>query len=148
MGLLQDGETDGDIVGSFEVFSILVPQIFFLYIEEKFGIECSEVAGDKGVLSIVVVCDDSLGEGPRVSSCSCHRCQKVGVHEVQSFLLKVGIEQFEHLSSDEFVIAVDDHEDVIGFAVVVGGEAQVVHGSHLLLISDYFVSFLWDFVLG
>ena len=62
-------------------------------------------------------------------------------------LLKDSIIEFEDLSSDELVVSIDDHEDVLGSTVFFGSPAEVRHGSLLLLVAKDDVARGRDFSL-
>jgi len=67
VALLEDGDADGHVVGSFEVLPVLVLQVALFDVSEELGVECAEVTGHEGVVAVVVPLDGPLGEGARVA---------------------------------------------------------------------------------
>lgn len=66
----QNGNTDGYIVGSSQILSLVIFEIFFLNVSEQLSVECSEVAGDEGVASVFVVLHGGGGKWSRVADSS------------------------------------------------------------------------------
>jgi hypothetical protein len=67
--------------------------------------------------------------------------QKIRIHYPYFFLLKNSIKMFENLSSDQFVISVDNNEQFLRFTIFICCHSQIRH-SH----SSFFISYeskLW-----
>lgn len=91
--------------------------------------------GYEGVLPIIVPPDGTLRKRPRKSGHPSFS-QKIGVDKVKSFLLKDGIEEFENLPADKFIIPIYYHENFLGFTVIQSSLTNVSHRLLSLLIDD------------
>lgn len=61
--LLQNGNADGHIIGSLEVLSIIVLEVFLLDVHEELSIKGTKVAGHKWIFSVGVALDDRGWKG-------------------------------------------------------------------------------------
>jgi hypothetical protein len=67
MGLLEDGNANGHIVGSLEILAVLVLQVPLLDIHEKLGVEGPQVTRHEGIAAVSVLLDSLGGEGTGVA---------------------------------------------------------------------------------
>lgn len=54
--------------------------------------------------------------------------------------MELGVEQFEHLPAEQFVVAIDHQKYLFALAELVGSPPQIEHGFHRLLIPHHAVS--------
>ena len=72
---------------------------------------------------------------------------EVRVDEPDIFLAEDAVVELQNLSSDELVISVDHHEDVVGFTKFHGCFFDVEESTSLVEVGLYFVPVLADFTL-
>lgn len=104
------------------------------------------MAGYKGVFSVGVILYDGCRKGTRVAHISTY-AEEVAVHKPRLFLLKNRVEQFKHLSSNDLIISIDNHENLEGLTRLLSCLSQIRHRPHLLLIYYNLVPFQWHFIL-
>ena len=137
--LLEDRHAQCHIVGRTEILSIFVFEVLFADVSEQLCVVGSEVAGDKGVKAIGVLLNDLGGDRFGVACGQTFADDEVGVYEPGLLFLEGGIEHFEHLSADQFVIAVDYHQHLIAIAVLHPRLSDIPHRVRFLLVSHHFI---------
>ena len=96
------------------------------------------MAGNEVVLAVCVVFDDLFGERPGIPNVAVVEYE-VGVDEPGSCFLEERVEQFEHLSAQKLIVAVNDQKDFVGPAVLQRSPAQIEHSLLLLLIAYHLI---------
>lgn len=61
--------------------------------------------------------------------------------------MKDRVEQFQNLSSNDLIISIDNHKDLIRLAKFLSSPSEVRHRPHLLLVDDNLVPLRWHFIL-
>lgn len=59
--LLKDGKANGHIIGSFQVLSIRISEVFLFNVSEELSVKGSKMASDKRILSVAVLLFDAVG---------------------------------------------------------------------------------------
>lgn len=130
---LEYGNTNGNIVGSPKILSIIIFQVFLFDIPEELGVKCSEVGSHKRELSIAIGLYDMIFEWSRETDIA-DKGYKIAVDKPTIMCLKLAIKQFKYLPAHEHIVAVDNHVDLVWLAVGQCGFPEIGHGSALLLI--------------
>ncbi len=89
----------------------------------------------KGAGPIAILLDNDVRVGPRVANAVIDG-QKVRIDNPIVILLKKSIVKLEDLSANQFIISVHDHEDLLGFALLIGRMSQIDHGSLSLFVKN------------
>jgi hypothetical protein len=135
VGHLENGDADCHVVGSLQIGTVIVFEVFFFDIEEELSIEGPQVTGHERISAILVVLYGGGGEGARVAD-RVSDVQEICVDKPGLLLLEDSVEEFEHLPTQHFVVPVSDQEDVLRLAVFLRSHPQVGHRSLLLRVSD------------
>ena len=90
---LKNGYADSYIICRFQILSCVVFKVIFANIDEKLGVEGSQVAGYKRIRSVFIAGYGGLRERSRVSD-SPSDTQEIAVDEPSLVLLEDGIEKF------------------------------------------------------
>jgi hypothetical protein len=135
VGHLENGDADCHVVGSLQIGTVIVFEVFFFDVEEELSIEGPQVTGHERVGAILVVLYGGDGEGARIAY-RVSDAQEVCVDEPGLLLLEDSVEEFEHLPAQQLVVPVSDQEDVLGLAVFLRSHPQVGHRSLLLRVPD------------
>lgn len=86
-------------------------------------------------VAVEILVNDCLLVGSGIANIA-RDCEEVAISKPIVFALELRVKQFQHIPSDEFVIAVQYYEYLIRLAVAVGCIVDIVHG-HLPLHVDY-----------
>lgn len=122
MRLLEDRNADSHVIRCAQVLAIIVLQVFLLYIKEELSVKGTQVASHEGVLTVSVATYDFFREGSRVAHISTNT-QEITVDKPCIFLLEDRTVKFEHLSTNQLIIAIHNQEYLLRTAEVLGSHA-------------------------
>ena len=100
----------------------------------------------KGRSTVTVFVNGSLTKRTRIPNRPSNR-NEVGVGNPNILTAENGVEMFENLSANEFIIPINNHVDFIGLAEVVCSPVQIGHGHFSLLVDDNGDFFIRDIML-
>lgn len=115
------------IVSRSKLVSIFIFQIFLFYIQKQFSIVRPKMTHSKRILAVLVILYYIRMVGSRVTYHTI-RSYKVSVHKPNLLLLKHSVEQLQDLPTQQFIISIHNHKNLIRFTEISSSPSKVRHG--------------------